>query len=65
MLRGLIEQAQGLGATRLIGEYQPTPKNDVVTDLYVRMGFVPMETGFFVRDLGAEPDDLITHIEAI
>ena len=63
MLRGLIEQARGLGATRLIGEYRPTPKNEVVAELYQRLGFAPQETGFFVRQLGAEPDDLVSQIE--
>jgi FkbH-like protein len=64
MLRGLIEQARELGAVRLIGEYQPTQKNDVVADLYPRLGFVPKETGLFERELGGSADDLVTHIEA-
>jgi FkbH-like protein len=63
ILRGLIEQAQGMGATRLIGEYQPTAKNDVVAELYQKLGFVPKETGFFVRELGGASEDLVTHIE--
>jgi predicted enzyme involved in methoxymalonyl-ACP biosynthesis len=62
MLRGLIEQAQGLGATRLIGEYQPTPKNDVVAELYPKLGFVPGDPGFFARDITTPLDDLVTHI---
>src|SRR5579863_3434981 len=65
MLRGLIEQARGMGASRLIGEYQPTPKNDVVADLYAKLGFVPMEPGFFVRAPDAPLDDLVTHIEPV
>jgi FkbH-like protein len=64
MLRGLIEQARELGAVRLIGEYQPTPKNDVVADLYPKLGFVPKEIGFFERELGGSADNLVTHIEA-
>lgn len=63
MLRGLIEQARGLGASRLIGKYLATAKNDVVAELYPKMGFVPMEAAFFTRDLGAPLDDLVTHIE--
>jgi FkbH-like protein len=62
ILRGLIEQARGLGATRLIGEYQPTAKNGVVAKLYQNLGFVAEETSFFARELGIASDDLITHI---
>ncbi|HLJ05062.1 MAG TPA: HAD-IIIC family phosphatase [Acetobacteraceae bacterium] len=64
MLRGLIDQVRELGAVRLIGEYQPTPRNDVVADLYPRLGFVPKETGFFERALAGSAEDLVTHIEA-
>ena len=64
MLRGLIGQARGLGAVRLIGEYRRTPKNDVVADLYPKLGFVAKESGLFARELGGVPDDLVTHIEA-
>ena len=28
-----------LGATRLVGEYRPTPKNGMVRDHYARLGF--------------------------
>ena len=33
IMRGLIELARARGAARLIGEYQPTPKNDLVTHI--------------------------------
>jgi FkbH-like protein len=39
ILRGLIDLARQRGVTRLAGKYLPTPKNDVVADLYERMGF--------------------------
>lgn len=34
-------EAQRLGAARLVGEYRPTPKNSMVSDHYVKLGFVP------------------------
>jgi FkbH-like protein len=35
----LAEQAKALGARRLIGEYYPTAKNGMVSNLYSRLGF--------------------------
>jgi FkbH-like protein len=35
----IIEQARRLGAKSLIGEYLPTPKNGMVKDHYIRLGF--------------------------
>jgi FkbH-like protein len=37
----LAEQARALGARRLIGEYYPTAKNGMVSNLYSRLGFEP------------------------
>jgi FkbH-like protein len=37
----LAEQARALGAKRLIGEFFPTAKNGMVSDLYGRLGFEP------------------------
>ena len=34
-----MDQAKALGATRLIGEYLPTPKNGMVRDHYGKLGF--------------------------
>ncbi len=62
MLRGLIEQALGMGARRLVGEYLATAKNDVVAEVYPKLGFAPTETGFFARDITTPVDDLVTHI---
>ena len=62
MLRGLIEQALGMGARRLVGEYLATAKNDVVAQVYPKLGFAPTETGFFARDITTPVDDLVTHI---
>jgi FkbH-like protein len=36
-------QAKALGADRLIGEYVPTKKNAMVRNLYVELGFTPVE----------------------
>jgi len=62
ILRGVIAEALARGAARLVGEYQPTAKNDVVAELYPKLGFAATDPGFFVRDLTAQPDDLVTHI---
>ena len=62
MLRGLIEQGRARGALRLIGEYQPTPRNGVVAELYPALGFSPTEGACFVRELTRAVSDLATHI---
>jgi FkbH-like protein len=64
ILRGLIDIAAGMGVTRLLGAYQPTAKNDVVTDLYPRFGFVEAGEGLFMRPIDAGTGDLVTHIAA-
>ena len=63
MLRGLVEIATGLGVTRLVGEYQATPKNGVVADLFPRLGFAGAEESFFVREIGVGVDDLTTYVK--
>jgi FkbH-like protein len=35
----MARQARDRGIQRLIGEYIPTPKNNMVRDLYAQMGF--------------------------
>jgi FkbH-like protein len=66
ILRGLIDLAQQRGVTRLVGEYLPTPKNDVVADLYDRMGFDRGDDGaLWSRPVGPDtPADLVTYIAA-
>jgi FkbH-like protein len=39
ILADLAARARALGARRLIGEYLPTAKNELVCDLYPRLGF--------------------------
>jgi FkbH-like protein len=67
ILRGLIDLARQRGVTQLAGEYLPTPKNDVVADLYERMGFsLAAGDALWLRPVAPdEPDDLITYIAAI
>jgi FkbH-like protein len=64
ILRGLIDGARARGATSVIGEYLPTAKNGVVTELYPGLGFSQADGAFFTRDLVASAEDLITHIAA-
>ena len=63
MIRGLIEIAVALGAKRLVGEVLPTAKNEVVAELYPRLGFCPVGGGYFVRELGGGGvGDLVTFV---
>jgi predicted enzyme involved in methoxymalonyl-ACP biosynthesis len=39
IMADLAKQARALGASRLIGEYLPTAKNELVSNLYPRLGF--------------------------
>jgi predicted enzyme involved in methoxymalonyl-ACP biosynthesis len=41
----IVDQAQRLGARRIIGEYIPTKKNSMVKDHYERLGFKVFEHG--------------------
>ncbi|MEI7711604.1 MAG: HAD-IIIC family phosphatase [Rhodospirillales bacterium] len=65
ILKGLIDIAEGMGATKLVGEYKATPKNDVVADLYPRMGFTVREDGLYERPLGSGREDLVTYIAGV
>lgn len=40
-----VAEARRLGAHRLIGEFIPTGKNDMVRDHYARLGFAPLDDG--------------------
>jgi FkbH-like protein len=66
ILRGLLDLAQQRGATRLAGAYLPTPKNDVVADLYARLGFTrPDGEALWSRAVTPDdPQDLVTYISA-
>lgn len=41
VLDHLVERARAAGAERLVGEYLPTARNDLVAEHYPRLGFVP------------------------
>lgn len=41
----IVKKARGLGCRRVVGEYLPTPKNQMVERLYERLGFTPMGGG--------------------
>jgi FkbH-like protein len=63
ILRGLLIEARRLGVQRAVGLYEPTAKNGVVADLFVRLGFAALDDGSFSRDLAAGVDDLETQID--
>ena len=67
ILRGLIDIAARRGVTRLLGEYRPTAKNDVVADLYERMGFSRVaDQALWSRSVeSGRVDDLVTYIAAV
>jgi FkbH-like protein len=62
ILRGLIGIAAELGVKRVLGMYLPTAKNDVVADLYPRLGFAMVDKSLFERKIEAGTDDLVTLI---
>ncbi len=49
----IAQEARRLGATRLVGEYRPTAKNDMVREHYRRLGFTTIEP-----PAGAAGDDV-------
>lgn len=59
ILADVSSRARQLGARRLLGEYQPTAKNEMVRDLYTRLGFAPLdeqpERATFVLPLDKAP----------
>ena len=65
MLRRLTDIAKGMGAIKLVGEYRATPKNDVVADLYPRIGFSVRANGLYERPLGGGPEDWVTYIAGV
>lgn len=49
----LVREAHAAGAVRVVGEYVPTPKNDLVRTFYADAGFAGEEDGRWVVDPGA------------
>jgi FkbH-like protein len=64
IMLGLIGLAKKRGITNIEGVYEPTKKNGVVADLYVRLGFNPSpERNVWLRSMDRETDDLVTYIK--
>lgn len=47
-----LAAAAGAGATEMLGEYLPTAKNEIVRDLFARMGFAEIASGRYRFALG-------------
>jgi FkbH-like protein len=62
VLRGLIGVAAEMGVTRVVGVYLPTAKNDVVADLYPRLGFSAVGESLFERKVEDGVGDLVTFV---
>ncbi len=63
MLRALLAEAAARGLARIVGSYTPTPKNDVVANLYPSLGFTEIEQGRrWERAVAAPTDDLVSYI---
>lgn len=54
----LLAAAQREGASQLLGEFIPTPKNALVNDLYPRMNFEPRgnNANSYIRSLTNPPE---------
>jgi FkbH-like protein len=52
----LLRYAKDTGATEVLGEYQPSPKNGKVAGLYPRFGFTALQDGVFRHDLADLPE---------
>ena len=53
VLAALLRYARTQGIERVIGEYLPTAKNNVVAELYPQLGFTPVGEGRFERSQNA------------
>lgn len=47
----IVGKARELGCQRVVGEYLPTPKNQMVERLYERLGFTPLGEGRYAADV--------------
>ena len=64
VMRHLIGMAAERGLARIVGLYVAGPKNDVVADLYPRLGFAADGDGRWVREVAAPVDGLQSFIAA-
>jgi len=63
IMRELIELAKERSITRIKGVYEPTKRNEVVADLYVRLGFSASPyCNVWFRSVSQKPNDLMTYI---
>jgi FkbH-like protein len=64
VMRAVLTEAAARGLRRIVGAYAPTAKNDVVADLYSRLGFTEIETGRMWERVVADPGvgELVTFI---
>ena len=51
VLNAIMQAAKENGYGRVVGEYVPTAKNELVRDHYTKLGFVA-EDGLWVMDVG-------------
>jgi FkbH-like protein len=65
ILRELVSIAASMGVAWLTGEYRPSGRNEVVAELYPRLGFAPAGQGLFRREVARGCDGLTTYIAAM
>lgn len=64
VMREILVTAGRLGARRVVGRYERTSKNDVVADLYERLGFKRIGEDVWERAVDRDATDLETCITA-
>ncbi len=64
MLHELAAAAASRGHRQLVGRYVRTDRNDLVSDLYARLGFEPRNDGTWVYDLAGAVEPPTTHIRS-
>ena len=63
-MRGLIELARERGIAQIKGTYEATKKNEVVADLYARLGFsASSDRNVWFRLVSQKSDDLVSYIK--
>ncbi len=69
VMRAIIAEARARGLSRVLGEYVPSSRNQVVADLFERLGFTLSrrsgDATLWERRSDADLDDLVTFVAAI
>lgn len=65
MFDALVEAARARGVFRLVGRYEPTPKNGIVAEHYASLGFAARPDGAWGLDLDHAPDTKNRHIRRV